>query len=371
MSKFAFLLLTVIYAPWLLAQPASEDFQVEDFVTDLEYPWSLAFISARHMLVTERVGRLRQIINQQLSQPVTGLPSDIYVKSQGGLLDVKLHPNYRDNGWLYLSYASGTDKRNRLKVIRAKLKDNHLFDLQEIFTVSPDKDTPVHFGGRMVFLHDNSLLISTGDGFDYREDAQRINNQLGKMIRVMADGSLPKNNPYIGETEKNLSAYVFSLGHRNPQGLVYDKQRDVILSHEHGPAGGDEINVIRAGRNYGWPVITQGKDYSGATISPFTEYRGMQQPLVNWTPSIAPSGMAIYHGILFPQMRGDVLISTLKAKSLRWLKWQGNQLQEQTPLFTQLQHRFRDVKVGPDGAIYLLVDSAKGKIIKVTPKQPD
>ncbi len=366
-----FCLLAGLISSPLHAAMSAKDYQVEEIVADIAYPWSMVFLTPHHMLVTQRTGQLRHVFNHKLSAPIDGLPDDIYVKSQGGLLDVALHPEYRDNGWIYLSYASGTDDANRLKVIRAQLEENKLINIEEVFRLAPDKDTPVHFGGRMAFLPDHTLLITTGDGFDYREDAQRLNNQLGKIVRITDQGGVPKNNPYIGETEKNLSALVFTLGHRNPQGLIYDPNRDLIISHEHGPAGGDEINIIRAGKNYGWPIITQGKDYSGAKISPFTQYPGLEQPWVDWTPSIAPSGMALYDGRMFPQMRGDLLVSTLKAKEVRWVQLQGNKVVEQSSLFRELNYRFRDVKVGPDGAIYLLVDSANGKILKVTPKPMD
>ncbi len=356
----------LVISPDVNSQSTAVPMEVSEYVSGLEYPWSLAFVSEHHMLVTERSGKLRQIVNQKLSQPVAGLPDDIYVKSQGGLLDIQLHPNYRDNGWLYLSYASGTDDANRLKVFRARLENNTLVDHQVVFTLSPDKDTPVHYGARMTFLPDNTLLIATGDGFDYREAAQRMDSELGKVVRITDDGSIPLNNPYIGETEKNVAKTIFSLGHRNPQGLIYDAGRNLIFSNEHGPAGGDEINIIRAGKNYGWPVITYGRDYSGARISPFTEYVGLEQPLVDWTPSIAPSGMAVYEGNLFPQMRGDLLVSTLKSRELRWVQFKGNQVVGQVSLLQNLGYRFRDVKVGPDGAIYLLVDDANGKILRVT-----
>ncbi|GAB5380932.1 MAG: PQQ-dependent sugar dehydrogenase [Aliiglaciecola sp.] len=349
-------------------QNASAGFKVEEVVTDLTFPWSVAFLSNNQMLVTERGGTLRHVVNKTVSKPIAGIPDDLYVKGQGGLLDVVLHPQYRQNGWIYLSYSSGTDSNNTLKVMRAKLRDNQLVEKQDIFEVLPYRDTPVHYGAKMVFIEDNSLLITSGDGFDYREDAQRDNNQMGKILRVLDDGSIPLDNPYIGETEKNLSAAVFTKGHRNPQGLVYDLNRNKVFSHEHGPAGGDEINIIKMGKNYGWPIITYGKDYSGATISPFKSYPGMEQPLVDWTPSVAPSGMAVYYGSLFPQMRGDLLVSTLKTKEILWIKMRGDKVVEQQSLFADLGYRFRDIKVHPDGSLYLLVDSAEGKILRVTPQ---
>lgn len=338
-------------------------YQVEQHVSGLSYPWALAFISENHYLVTEKTGALRQIVDQQLGSPVTGLPEDLYVKGQGGLLDVVLHPNYRTNEWLYLSYAAGNDDNNTLKVIRARLKDNSLVDIEAIYSVLPMRDTPVHYGARLAFMSDNTLLISSGDGFDYREDAQRLDNHMGKIIRINDDGSLPSDNPFAHESGPRR--FVYSYGHRNPQGLVFDEDRNLIISHEHGPDGGDEINLIRMGKNYGWPVITYGKDYIGATISPFKEYPGMMQPLVDWTPSIAPSGIALYNGKMFPQMRGDMLVSTLKSREVRWVQMSGAHVVAQQSLFSDLGERIRDVVVHPDGSILLLIDSAQGKILRI------
>lgn len=340
-------------------------YQIEEVAAGLDFPWSLSFLPDGDLLVTERSGQLRRVSAGKLSAPIAGLPSDIYVKSQGGLLDVVLHPNYGENGWLYLSYVVGSDEENALRVMRAKLEGNSLVEQQTLFTVSPFKDTPVHFAGRIAFLPDNTLLITSGDGFDYREDAQRLNNQLGKVIRINDDGSLPADNPFIDGKAGELSRYVYSYGHRNAQGIVYDPVRNLIFSNEHGPAGGDEINIIQAGLNYGWPVITHGRDYSGARISPFTEYPGMQQPFVDWTPSIAPSGMAVHSGEMFSSLNGDLLISVLKFKEVRWLQMQGNQVLGQVSLFKELNQRIRDVRVHPDGAIFILTDSAEGRVLRV------
>ena len=342
------------------------NYQIEEHVSGLNYPWAIAFISSNHYLVTEKTGSLRQVVGQVVSAPVTGLPQDLYVKGQGGLLDVILHPEYQTNKWLYLSYSSGNDDSNTLKVIRARLKDNSLVDLQTIFTVLPMRATPVHYGARLAFMSDNTLLISSGDGFDYREDAQRLDNHMGKIIRVNDDGTLPSNNPFAHE--RGQRRFVYSYGHRNPQGLVVDTNRNIVISHEHGPDGGDEINMIRGGKNYGWPVITYGKDYSGATISPFKEYPGMLQPAVDWTPSIAPSGLALYSGKMFPQMRGDMLVSTLKSKEVRWVQMSGSQVEAQQSLFSELGERIRDVAIHPDGSILLLIDAADSKILRIVPK---
>jgi glucose/arabinose dehydrogenase len=340
-------------------------YQVEQVATGLNFPWSLAFLPDGDLLVTERIGQLRRVRVGKISAPITGLPTDMYVKSQGGLMDVVLHPSYATNGWLYLSYAMGDDKANTLSVMRAKLEGDSLVEQQTLFTVSPFKSTPVHFAGRMTFLPDNTLLITTGDGFDYREDAQRLNNQMGKVIRINDDGSLPADNPFIEGKNGELSKYVYSYGHRNAQAILYDPIRAWVISNEHGPAGGDEINIIEAGLNYGWPVITKGRDYSGASISPFTEYPGMQQPYLDWTPSIAPSGMALHSGEMFKSLNGDLLVSVLKFKEVRWVQMQGNEVKGQVSLFKELDERIRDVRVHPNGSIYILTDSANGRVLRM------
>lgn len=343
-------------------------YQIEEIASGLDFPWSLAFLPNGNLLVTERSGQLKIVDSKGIAQLIDGLPSDIYAKSQGGLLDVTLHPDYATNGWIYLSYAAGTDDKNALRLLRGKLKNHQLVQQQVLFTVSPYKNTPVHFAGRMTFLPDHTLLLTSGDGFDYREDAQRLNNQLGKVIRINDDGSVPKDNPFIAGHQGEQSPYVYSYGHRNAQAILYDPVRKLVFSNEHGPDGGDEINIIKAGNNYGWPVITLGRDYSGAKISPFTEYPGMEQPFVDWTPSIAPSGMAVHSGQMFKSINGDLLASSLKFKEVRWVQMQGNSVKAQVSLFKELNERIRDVRVHHDGSIYLLTDSAEGKVLRVVMK---
>jgi glucose/arabinose dehydrogenase len=345
------------------------EYEIQEVASDLNFPWSLAFLPDGGLLVTERTGQLIKITNNDVSKIITGLPTDIYAEGQGGLLEIVLHPDFSVNRWVYFSYAVGDDDKNALQVVRAQLIDNKLTEKKIVFTVTPFKSTPVHFAGRMAFLPDNTLLITSGDGFDYREDAQRLNSLLGKTIRINDDGSVPINNPFVTEIPDSPSNYVFSYGHRNHQGILFDPKRNVIFSNEHGPDGGDELNIIQAGVNYGWPVITKGLDYIGSRISPFTEYVNMQQPSLDWTPSIAPSGMAVHQGYLFSKLNGDLLVSVLKFKEVRWLQMDGLEVVSQTSLFKELEQRIRDVRVHPDGSIYILTDSNKGKILRIIPSR--
>ena len=213
-------------------------------------------------------------------------------------------------------------------------------------------------------MPDNTLLLTLGDGFDYREQAQNTANHLGSIVRLNRDGSAPEDNPFVGQADAMPELY--SIGHRNVQGILVD-DAGRVFSHEHGPRGGDEINLIEAGKNYGWPKITYGIDYNGSQISPYTELPGLEQPLVYWDPSIAPSGMTLYQGELFPEWQGSLLVSALAGKEVRRVELKGNAAGEQESLFTELDQRFRDVRTGPDGAVYLLTDSPSGQLLRVVP----
>lgn len=365
--KFMLLAVSVWFAAFssiVSAKSTLSDYQVETVVSGLNHPWSMAFLPDGTMLVSERNGSIRQVENGKLSDPLSGLPEDVFIAGQGGWQDVVLHPGFARNGWVYLSYASGNQQANRLKVIRAKLQGDGFTEVETVFAVSPDKDTPVHYGARLLFLPDNTLLITTGDGFDYREDAQRLDNQMGKIIRINDDGSLPKNNPFVNQSDA-LTRFVYSYGHRNPQGLAFHPQLQQVFAHEHGPAGGDEINIIEAGNNYGWPVVTNGRDYSGAIITPYKEYPGMTQPAWDWTPSIAPSGMAVYVGDMFPEFQGDLLVGALKDKDVKHMKIESGKVTGQTSVFAELNARIRDVRVAENGSIYLVTDSADGAIYRI------
>ncbi|CAN7417419.1 PQQ-dependent sugar dehydrogenase [Pseudomonas sp. LjRoot71] len=344
------------------------DYRIETVTEGLEHPWSMAFLPDGRMLVTERVGRLR-IIEPDGSlnpQPVGGVPEGL-VAAQAGLMDVLLDPDFASNQQLYLSYAYGTSQANNTRLSKARLVDGQLQDVQVLFSAQPAKSGAAHYGGRMAWLPDNSLVLTLGDGFDWREQAQDPSNHLGKIVRLNRDGSIPKDNPLVGQA--GAAAEIYSLGHRNVQGIVYDAESQRLYSHEHGPRGGDELNLIQPGNNYGWPLITYGIDYTGAQISPYTELPGLQQPLLHWTPSVAPSSLTQYRGALFPEWQGDLFASTLAERSVRRIRLQDGKPAEQEVLFAELGERIRDVRSGPDGALYLLTDSAEGRLLRVLPKQ--
>lgn len=348
----------------LLASVANAaDYQLEVITDKLNYPWSVAPLDDGSFLVTERGGRLLQIGADGSISPVGNVPAT-YVAGQGGFFDVLPDPDFATNQMLYLSYARGTPEANGTAVEQAKLVDSQLTARELILQVEHLKDTPQHYGGRMLLLPDGTLLVATGEGFEYRESAQDLNSELGKVLRINTDGSIPVDNPM---RQHQASRRIFTYGHRNTQGLALDANTGTVYLHEHGPRGGDELNVLQPGLNYGWPAITYGVDYSGAYVSPLNAWPGMEQPLAFWVPSIAPSGMAWYGGDLFPQWRGDLFLSTLVDKDVRRLDMRDGEVIAQESLFHELDERIRDVRSGKDGALYLLTDSEQGQLIRVVP----
>ncbi len=356
---FALLILTLSTAA------NAYEFEYETIVTGVDHPTALVFINQYTALLTERNGGLRYIRDGQLDPvPISGVP-EVFVAGQAGLFDVLLDPEFNENQTIYLSFAQGSAKANTLKIARATLNDHELQNVEVIFSVQPLRDTAFHYGGRMIFLPDGTLLLTSGEGFDYRTKAQFLDNHFGKTLRINTDGSVPADNPYI-DTEDALPE-IYSYGHRNLQGLVLGINQE-IYAHEHGPMGGDELNLIEPTKNYGWPAITYGVDYSGAHVSPYSSYAGMEQPLVYWVPSIAPGGMTLYTGQEFPQWQGNLLVAALAEKSVRRVALEGRKIVQQETLFTDLEQRLRDVRTGPHGEIYLLTDADDGKVIRVTAK---
>ena len=344
------------------------DYRIETFSEGLENPWALAFLPDGRLLVTERVGRLR-IIEADGSvdpEPVAGLP-EAFIAAQAGLMEVALDPDYGENRWLYLTYAYGSPEANNTRLARARLVDGELHDFEVLFTAQPLKAGAAHYGGRIAFLADKTLVLTLGDGFDWREEAQNPASHLGKIVRLNRDGSVPQDNPLVGQ--EGAAPEIYSLGHRNVQGIFFDAEHDRLYSHEHGPRGGDELNLIEAGNNYGWPLATFGVDYTGARISPYSSLPGLSDPLLHWTPSVAPAGLTLYRGELFPQWQGDLFVATLAEGSVRRIRIHGDRLAGEDILFEELGERIRDVRSGPDGALYLLTDSREGRLLRVLPSE--
>ena len=352
-----------------LAQGNSErPYRLVTVAEGLSFPWCIAFLPDGDLLVTERTGALRLVRDGALeAQPITGVPP-VYVRSQGGLFDVALHPDFDANGWLYLSYAHGDAKGNATRLARARLDGLQLKDVQPIFTVEPNKRPPMHYGGRIAFLPDGTLLLTTGDGFVHREEAQLLDNLFGKVVRLNDDGSIPADNPFVDAQGRDE---IWTYGHRNPQGLALAPSGSAsttnVYLHEHGPRGGDELNLLQAGSNYGWPIATFGIDYNGAVISPFSEYPGTVQPLLHWTPSIAPAGMAWYGGDLFPQWRGDLFVTSLVFNNIERIDMENGRIVGKERLFEEIDARLRDVRTGPNGHLYILTDSPQGRVVRVDP----
>jgi glucose/arabinose dehydrogenase len=367
------ILAVALSAPPLPAQtfPSSAgDLTVETFARGVDSPWSLAFLPDGRMLVTERPGRLRIVGKDgKLSRPLAGLPK-IFARDQGGLLDVALDRDYPANRTIYFCFAEPSGAGARSAVARARLRDegaSRLDEVKVIFRQQGPLSTGQHFGCRIVQTPDANLFVTLGEHNRYRNEAQNLGNHLGKIVRIRPDGSVPPDNPFVGKAPAKPE--IWSYGHRNPQGAALDPQTGLLWEHEHGPRGGDEINIPLAGRNYGWPVIGYGIDYSGAKIHAGSSKAGMEQPIKYWVPSIAPSGMAFYTGDLFPAWRGNLFVGALAGALLVRLELDGDTVGKEERLLRELDERIRDVRQGPDGALWLLTDAPDGRILRVTPKR--
>lgn len=342
-------------------------FRVATLADGLDHPWGMAFLPEGGLLITERAGRLNIFQDGEMKQ-VTGLPENIAVRGQGGLLDVVLHPDFAENRWIYLSYAGEAGGEAGTEVARARLDGTALSDVLVIFSAHPKTPGSAHYGGRLLFDRAGELYIALGDRRNYMQEAQKLTSHLGGVIRVNDDGSVPEDNPFAGRDE--ALEETFSYGHRNVQGMALHPETGAVWTHEHGPRGGDEVNILQAGANYGWPAITYGIDYSGAIISEKTAAPGMEQPVVYWVPSIAPSGMAFYQGDLFPEWQGDIFVGALAGRHLRRLELDGDTVTGQEELLGDLGARIRDVETGPDGYLYLLTDATDGRLIRLEPAAP-
>ncbi|MEL6373814.1 MAG: PQQ-dependent sugar dehydrogenase [Pseudomonadota bacterium] len=354
-----------------MADPSSYKLKVETVARGLRNPWSLAFLPAGFLLVTERPGRLRIISPRgQVGAPVGGLPR-IAARGQGGLLDVQLSPRFADDQTIFFSFSEPRGRgRNGTSVARARLvRDGaealtaKLTDLRIIFRQKPDYRSSAHFGSRLVFARDGTLFVTLGDRYSLKDEAQNPANHIGKLVRINQDGSAPADNP----RKPGWAPEIYSIGHRNVQGAARHPATGRLYTIEHGAAGGDEINRPEPGKNYGWPVITYGRDYSGAKIGIGTRKTGMEQPLYYWDPSIAPSGAAFYTGSLFPAWKGDLFIGALASRLVARMRMRDGKIESEERLLEDLGERIRDVRDGPDGALWLLSDRADGRVLRVVP----
>ena len=352
-------------------QPAFDssagELEVRTVARGLVNPWALAFLPDGKMLVTERAGRMRIVTAEgQVSSPLKGVP-DVWASGQGGLHDVIIDKSFAQNRTIYFCFAERTEGGGRTTTARAKLNDGNgrLDEVKIIFRQQGPLSSGNHYGCRIAQADDGNLFVALGDHFTYRDQAQNLGNHLGKIVRIAPDGSVPPGNPFAGRADAKPE--IWSYGHRNIQALAINPATGEPWEIEHGPRGGDEINVAGKGKNYGWPVIGYGIDYSGAKIHDATAKDGMEQPLKYWVPSIAPSGMAFYTGKLFPKWNGSLFTGALRGAMLVRLTLNGNAVTSEERLLQNLHERIRDVRQGPDGALWLLTDSSNGRVLRVAP----
>ena len=348
---------------------------VETIADGLRQPWCIAWLPDGTMLVTERQGALRVVREGVLvEEPVAGVP-DAWVDNQAGVFDILPHPDFATNNVVFLAYAQGTKKANGLRVVRATFDGKALNDLEVIYDAKPLKDTSHHYGGKLAWGPDNKLYFTIGEGSKYKEKAQLADTSFGAVVRINEDGSIPEDNPDFGV--EGALPELFSKGHRNPQGLAFHPD-GTLYEHEHGARGGDEINIIEPGKNYGWPLASYGIDYNGSRITPFTELEGTKQPFHYWTPSIAPSGLAVYEGDIFADWQGDLLVGALAGQALHRIDLESGIIIGEERYLVEEGERIRDVRVGPDGAIYVTTNVGNrsnlvtniGKVLRLTPAAP-
>jgi glucose/arabinose dehydrogenase len=342
-----------------------ESFTVQVVAEGLAFPWAIDFLPTGEMLVTEREGGLRVIGADGILRdaPVAGLPEDLIAIRQGGLMDVALSPDFAETRQVYFSYSEGTEEANRTALARGRLSEDlsELTGVEDLFAANFDKRSGFHFGGRILFNPDGTLFLTLGDGGRYQDEAQNPENHLGTVVRLNADGSIHDDNPDI----EDAAPGVFTYGHRNVQGIDRHPETGAVWTHEHGARGGDELNILMAGDNYGWPEITYGINYNGSVITLDRAREGLVQPLWYWNPSIAPSGMTFYDGDMFAAWSGDLFVSALAGSKIVRLEMDGDRVISTEDLLSERQERYRDVRTGPDGALYVLVDDPEGAVLRL------
>jgi glucose/arabinose dehydrogenase len=340
---------------------------VETIARGLVHPWGLELLPDGRMLVTERPGRLRIVERDgRLSPPLAGVPA-VFARGQGGLLDVALDPEFIENRIIYLSFAEpGAGGTAGTAVVQARLGDGRLDDLRLVYRQEPKVISTAHFGSRIVFRPDGTMFITQGERFDYREQAQDLMSDLGKIVRINSDGSIPRDNPFVGRGDARPE--IWSYGHRNVQAAAIQPETGQLWTVEHGARGGDELNHPEPGRNYGWPVITYGRDYSGRKIGEGATKAGMEQPVYYWDPVIAPSGMTFYTGDAFAGWKGSILVGGMAPGRLVRLVMQNGRVAHEERYLGELNERIRDVRQGSDGLLYVITDSRNGRVLRLSPK---
>ena len=346
-------------------------FRLISVADGLERPWGMAFLPeglrgsdldiSGGILITERTGGLKLILGEQIID-IEGIPRVASV-GQGGLLDIALHPEFERNKYIYFSYSASYGFGYGTRLGRGRLVGEKIEDFEVLFSMERPTRVTRHFGSRLAFGGDGTLYFSIGDRGD-RTRAPDLGQHAGKILRINDDGSTPADNPFLDVS--GALPEIFSFGHRNAQGLIYDEMNATIWAHEHGPQGGDEVNIVRGGVNYGWPEITYGREYSGAYIAP-TSKPGLEQPIIYWVPSIAPSGLAMYRSDAFPEWNGNLFAGALAGQELRRMVVEGNEIVHQETLLKNQVGRIRDVREGPDGNLWILIDDARGKLIRIEP----
>jgi aldose sugar dehydrogenase len=351
------------------AQQSPRPIKAETFAKGLVHPWGLAFLPDQRLMVTERPGRLRLLSKEgEVLSPISGVP-EVYASGQGGLLDVALAPDFASSHLIYLSFAEPRGGgKNGTSVARGRFvatdRGGRLEDVQVIFRQEPAYASSHHFGSRLVFMPDGSLFVTAGERFSQRDEAQNPGNHIGKLMRLLPDGSAYAGNPKL----TGWRPEVWSIGHRNVQAAALNPASGRLWTIEHGARGGDEVNIPEAGKNYGWPVISYGRNYDGSKIGVGTHKAGMEQPVYYWDPSIAPSGAVFYTGALFPDWKGNLFVGALAGQALHRLVLDGDKVVGEEILLPDLGARIRDVRQGVDGALWLLTDEAQGRVLRVVPR---
>lgn len=346
--------------------------RVEVIASGLMYPWAIAFLPDGQALVTEQVGRMRLVTSQgQVGDPIAGLP-DVSYGCDGGLLDLKADPNFASNRMIYWTYTEPRVGGNGLTVARGRLSDDgtHVDDVRSIVQTLPTIEGRLHYGSRLQFGRDGRLFVSVGERkilpSSIRDQAQDLNSHLGKILRINPDGSVPQDNPFVGR--ERAKAEIWSYGHRHVQGMTINPDTGILWAIEHGPQGGDEINVIEPGKNYGWPIISYGKEYNGQPVNGgLTASAGLEQPIYYWDPVIAPSGATFYSGKLVPEWKGNLFVAGLAGEHISRLVLNGQRVVGEERLLLEQRQRIRDVQEGQDGALWVVTDHVDGKILRVTP----